>query len=78
MDINKDILFEDFIPIEITKEMREDVLEHPEKYINCPLRVRMGLFYTAEEKEKYFEESLKRSLPGDKQKVKKLTFIRKK
>ena len=66
MEINKDIVFMDFKPIKITEEMRKDVLEHPEKYINCPPRIRMGKFYTDEEKEEYLKKSLKRPLPGGK------------
>lgn len=75
--MNEKLLFEDFKPIKITEEMRKDVLEHPNKYVNCPPRIRMGLFYTDEEREKYIEESLRNPLPGD-EKEKKLTFKRKK
>ena len=70
--INEEILFADFKPIKITEEMRKDVLEHPEKYINCPPRIRMGKFYTDEEYERYIEESLNRPLPGYEKKVKNL------
>lgn len=78
MKINEEILFADFKPIKITEEMRKDVLEHPEKYINCPPRIRMGKFYTDEEYERYIEESLNRPLPGYEKKGKKLVFKRKK
>ncbi|MBQ3021173.1 MAG: hypothetical protein IJD92_03010 [Bacilli bacterium] len=60
------ILFEDTYkkPI-ITKQTRENILNSPNLYSNCDIRVRMGKFYTDEEKEKYIEESLKRPLPGE-------------
>ena len=74
MNINKKILFTDFKPMKITEEMRNDVLEHPERYINCPLRVRMGKFYTDDEYERLVEENLNKPLPGDE---KKLVFKRK-
>lgn len=48
---------------EVTKETKRSVKEHPERYLGCPVRQRMGLFYTDEEKEKYIEKSLKRKLP---------------
>ena len=78
---NKDILFADFKPISITEKMREDVIKNPDKYINCPPRIRMGKFYTDEELDKYIEDSLKRPLPdlaGDKSFVKKRNIFRKK
>ena len=78
MKINQEILFADFKPIKITEEMRKDVLEHPEKNINCPPRIRMGKFYTDEEYERYIEESLNRTLPGDKKNEKKHVLKRRK
>jgi len=78
MNINKKILFTDFKPIKITEETRKDVLEHPERYINFPLRIQMEKFYTDEECERYIEESLNRPLPGEEKKVKKLLLKRKK
>lgn len=80
-EINKNILFVDVKPISITEAMKKDVSKHPEKYINCPPRIRMGKFYTDEELEKYIEDSLNRHLPGDdmsKSLVKKRSFFRKK
>lgn len=56
---------ETFKSIKITEEMKKDVLEHPERYINCPLKVRMGKFYTDEEYEKRAEKVLNSPLPGD-------------
>lgn len=74
MKVNKDILFEDFEPMHITEEMRMYVLEHPEKYANCPPRIRMGNFYSDEEWERYVEESLNKPLPGDIKGAKKIRF----
>ena len=71
---SKNILFEDFKPIEITEAMRRDVLEHPERYTNCPPRIRMGNFYTDEEYKQYVEESLNKPLPGDVKSAKKIVF----
>lgn len=78
MNINKKILFENFKPMKITEVMKKEVLEHPEKYMNCSPRIRMGKFYSDEEYERYIEESLNRPLPGDEKKVRKLIFKRKK
>ena len=69
---SKNILFEDFKPIEITEATRRDVLEHPERYANCPPRIRMGNFYTDEEWKRYAEESLNKPLPGDIKSAKKI------
>nr|MBP3258622.1 hypothetical protein [Bacilli bacterium] len=74
MKVNKDILFEDFEPMHITEQMRMYVLEHPEKYANCPPRIRMGNFYSDEEWERYVEESLNKPLPGDIKSAKKIGF----
>lgn len=59
----EDILFQDFLQLHITEETKRDVLEHPEKYDTCDARIRMGMFYNDEEKERYIEESLNRQLP---------------
>ena len=69
MKINEEILFADFKPMKITEETRNDVLEHPERCINCSPRIRMGKFYTDEEYERYKEKTLNRPLPGDKKKL---------
>ena len=66
---NKDFLFKDFKNLHITKKARQDVLNHPEKYSGCDVRIRMGNFYTDEEYEKHIEESLNRPLPDKKVKV---------
>lgn len=71
---SKNILFEDFKPIEITEAMRKYVSEHPERYANCPPRIRMGNFYTDEEWKRYVEESLNKPLPGDVKSAKKIRF----
>lgn len=72
--INKDIIFMDFKPIKITEETRRYVIENPMKHMNCPVRIRMGKFYTDEEWEKRSKEVLSKRLPGDKR----LIFKRKK
>ena len=68
--INEDIMNKEFPPFKVTEATRKDVLENPGRYINCPPRVRMGLFYLDEEYENYVTESLKKPLPGE-EKVKK-------
>ena len=74
MEINREIIFADYKPIKITEETRQYVLAHPEKHLNCPVRVRMGKFYTDKEWEEYSRKSLKRKLPGA---PKKLIFKKK-
>lgn len=70
--INKrKILETEYEPIQITDETRKYVLENPDKFIDCPPRIRTGNFYTDEEAENYINESLNRSLPDDKPKVRK-------
>lgn len=64
MEINRDIIFTDYKPLVITEETRQYVLAHPERHLNCPVRIRMGKFYTDKEYEKYVSRSLKRKLPG--------------
>ncbi|MBR6690098.1 MAG: hypothetical protein IKL65_02065 [Bacilli bacterium] len=69
----RQILFDyEFPEFKITEETKRDILEHPEKYVNCDVRIRNGLFRTDEEKEKYIQDSLNRPLPGEKTKVKKI------
>lgn len=72
--INYTYLFTDFKPVSITEKMKEDIKKNPGKYIDCPVRIREGKFYTDEELDKYIEESLKRPLPGDE---KSKTFVKK-
>lgn len=64
----EDVLFKDFPQLHITDEIKKDVLEHPERYVNCDARTRMGMFRTDEEREKYIEESLSKPLPGGEEK----------
>lgn len=52
--------------LKLTEETKREVLEHSERYANCEPRIRMGLFYTAEEKERHIKDSLKQLLPGEK------------
>lgn len=63
----EDVLFKDFSQLHITEETKKDVLEHPEKYVNCDAKTRMGMFCTDEEREKDIEESLNRYLPCEKE-----------
>ena len=72
--INYTYLFTDFKPVSITEKMKEDIKKNPGKYIDCPVRIREGNFYTDEELDRYIEESLKRPLPGDE---KPKTFVKK-
>ncbi len=70
----EDILNKDFPPFKVTEATKKDVITNPDRYLNCPPRVRMGLFYTDEEYENYITESLNKPLPGD-DKVKKHSFF---
>ena len=72
--INYTYLFTDFKPVSITEKMKEDIKKNPGKYIDCPVRIIEGNFYTDEELDRYIEESLKRPLPGDE---KPKTFVKK-
>lgn len=56
-------LFVPYKELKVTEETRNFVKDHPELHLRCPIRQRMGMFYTDEEKEKYIEKSLKRKLP---------------
>lgn len=61
----QEILFNhDFERIKITKELRDDIIAHPNKYPNLPVRVQMGKFYTDEEYENRANEVLNIPLPG--------------
>ncbi len=59
------ILFEDFPPLKITEQTRQNVLNNPQQHLNCDVRVRMGKFYTDEEYEKRREEVLNTPLPAE-------------
>ncbi len=76
----KQILDYPFSGIQITEKIRRDVLEHPERYAKCDVRISSGYFYTDEEYEKYVQESLERVLPGCETKeckfVKKIKIIK--
>lgn len=43
----------------------EEILKHPELQTECPVRIRIGKFYTDEEYEQRREEVLSRPLPGE-------------
>lgn len=45
-----DFLFWNFPELHITSDVKNDVLEHSEKYASCSPRTKMGMFYTDEEK----------------------------
>ena len=66
MKEKKDYLFEDFPKFEVTEKMRKDIIENPQKYSNCDVRVRCSKFYTDEELQRKIEDSLNRELPGQK------------
>ena len=66
MKDKKDYLFEDFPEFKVTEETRKDVIENPQKYSGCDIRIRMGKFYTDEEYQRKIEEGLSRELPGQK------------
>ena len=53
------------------EHLREDIINNPQKYAGCDIRIRLGLFRTPEEQEKYIEEGLSTPLPGDEPKVRK-------
>jgi len=75
MNDKKDYLFEDFPEFKVTEETRKDVIENPQKYSSCDVRIRMGKFYTDEEYEKRVEEVLSRPLPGEEKQPKKILRI---
>lgn len=66
MKDKKDYLFEEFPEFKVTEETRKDVIENPQKYSGCDIRIRMGKFYTDEEYQRKIEEGLSRELPGQK------------
>ena len=49
MKDKKDYLFEDLPEFKVIEEIRKDVIENPQKYSSCDVRIRMGKFYTDEE-----------------------------
>ena len=63
--INEDVIFTDFKPLIITKELKEEILKNPERYYNLSPRIALGMFYTEEEYHEYINNSLNRKLPGD-------------
>lgn len=66
MKDKKDYLFKDFSEFKVTEETRKYVIENPQKYSNCDVRIRMGKFYTDKEYQRKIEEGLNRELPGQK------------
>ena len=76
MKDKKDYLFDEFSEFKVTEETRKDVIENPQKYSNCDVRIKMGKFYTDEESQEKIEEELNRELPGQKKLCK--TIIRRK
>ena len=53
------------------EHLREDIINNPQKYAGCDIRIRMCLFRTPQEQEQYIEEGLSTPLPGDEPKVRK-------
>lgn len=72
MKDKKDYLFEEFPEFKVTEETRKDVIENPQKYSGCDIRIRMGKFYTDEEYQRKIEEGLSRELPGQKKLCKRI------
>lgn len=64
MKFNREIIDMDYPPLKITEETRRKVLENPVRHLNCPVRIRMGKFYTDEEWEKRENKVLSMKLPG--------------
>ena len=64
MKDKKDYLFEDFPEFKATEETRKDVIENPQKYSNCDVRIKMSKFYTDEEYKRKIEDGLSKELPG--------------
>lgn len=73
MKDKKDYLFEDFPEFKVTEETRKDVIENPQKYSSCDVRIRMGKFCTDEEYQRKIEVGLSRELPGQKKLCKRRT-----
>ena len=59
------ILEAEYPRVRITEETRQYIIDHPEKFINCDVRIRAGKIYTDEEFDKMVIESLNRPLPGE-------------
>lgn len=59
------ILEAEYPRVRITEETRQYIIDHPEKFINCDVRIRAGKIYTDEEFDKMVTESLNRPLPGE-------------
>jgi len=58
------VLFEMSFPeLHITEKNKKSIIKQNNN--NSNYRIRKGLFYTEEQKQKYIEESLKRRLPGE-------------
>ena len=66
MNDKQDYLFADFPEFKVTEETRKDVIENPQKYSGCDIRIRMGKFYTDEEWDKRSKEMSLVKLPSDK------------
>ena len=64
MKFNREIIDMNYPPLKITEETRRKVLENPRWHLNCPVRIRMGKFYTDEEWEKRENKVLSMKLPG--------------
>ena len=76
MNINKKILFTNYRSFKITEDTRQEVLNKSSKHTNCPLKIRMGMFYTDEEWEKRSKDILSRELPDGVQKKKLIRKIK--
>ncbi len=63
--MNKIYLDKDYKKFKITQKTKKDIINSPKEYMNCDVRIRMGLFYTDEEKEEYIKKSLSKPLPGN-------------
>lgn len=60
------LLFEYQYPeFKAMEHLREDIINNPQKYAGCDIRIRLGLFRTPEEQEQYIEEGLSRPLPSE-------------
>jgi len=75
LDDRKKILEADYPKFVVTEQTRKDVLEHPQRYTGCDVRIRMCKFYTDEEYKKRVEEVLSRPLPGEEKGPKKILRI---
>lgn len=66
-DIDIEILEKEFSDFHVTEDVKLSIKQSPKRYVNCDARIRMGLFYTDEEKQRYIEQSLSKPLPHDNQ-----------